>query len=138
MKLIFLNRAFRFPAIGGGDAICDVRVYANAGASEAVVLVIEDDRNLENTSITNRATEIAELVYAEIRDLLAPEARISWVEIYANLLHPEPTFDWMRFAPDFSSVSWRVASRVAVEALIGARLDDLPEGDERAASWQHG
>ncbi len=132
MKLIFSDTAFQFPAIGGGQGVCEVRVYASLDGLEAVVLVIEDDRNYENTSITNRATEIAALVSNEIRFLLELNAAVRWVEVYANVLHPEPCFDWMQFSPGFERVNYRVGSRAEVEALIGSSITGIPDGDERA------
>ncbi len=133
MRLIFSDTVFQFPAIGGGHGVCEVRVYASDNGLEAVALIIEDDRNYENTSITNRATEIAELVSLEIRYLLAFDAVVRWVEIYANVLHPEPTFDWMAFSPGFERVTWRVGSRAEVEALIGSSITGIPDGDERVS-----
>jgi hypothetical protein len=131
MKPVWINRAFRFPSYSGEDGVCDVRVYASADGHEAVVLVIEDDRNLEHTSITNRATEVAARVFEMVQSKLAPEVKLRWVEVYANLVHPEPVFDWMVFTSGFSSVSWSPAWRTQVEALIGTRIPDLPDGDER-------
>ena len=90
MKLIFSDAALHFPAIGGGHGICDVRVYVSADGLEGVVLVIEDDRNADQTSITNRATDIAQRVSLEIQDVIKPNAVVRWVEIYANVVHPEP------------------------------------------------
>ncbi len=133
MNEIFSDFSFHFPTIGGGHGVCEIRVYGSADRLEAVALIIEDDRNYESTSITNRATEIAELVSFEIRYLLEYDAVVRWVEIYANVLHPQPTFDWMEFSPEFERVTWRVASRSEVERLIGMTITGIPDGDERAS-----
>ena len=131
MQIIFEDNIFNFPALGGGFGVCLVRVYSNKERSSALVLFVEDDRNFDSTSITNSAEVIAAKVNREVLELLAPNAAVRWVEIYANLLHPEPTFDWIEFEPRFNGVSWRVSSRAELEGIIGGTINGIPDGDER-------
>lgn len=130
MITVFVDQDFQFPALGGGESICEVRVYATVDRSSAVVVMIEDDRNFESTSIVNAIEVLALSIKPELKSLQLEGANVRWMEVNANLLHEQPTFDWVKLEEDKNPV-WRVGSRAELEALIGKPFEGVPPGDER-------
>ena len=97
MNTVFVDHNFKFPALGGGESICEVRIYANDERSSVLVVMIEDDRNWESTSIVNASEVLAAKIKREFASLMLKGAKVRWMEVNCNLLHDQPTFDWVAF-----------------------------------------
>jgi hypothetical protein len=136
LPLFYFNQEYPVPNLGGGFGVCTVAVYADLETRDALVLFVEDDRNWEHTSITNAATSLAQTLEERVLRPVGPWSSLRWVEVYANLLHPLPSFDWILFDDDFERLTWRPATRAEVETLIGSRLEWIPAGDERTEALE--
>jgi hypothetical protein len=130
MLTVFVDQNYRFPALGGGESLCEVRIYATVDRSSAVVVMIEDDRNFESTSIVNAIEVLVAKIQPELKSLMLEGATVRWMEVNANLLHEQPTFDWVKLEEHRNPV-WRVGSRAELEALIDKPFEGVPPGDER-------
>ena len=93
--------------------------------------MIEDDRNWESTSIVNAAEVLAAKIKREFGSLMLKGAKVRWMEVNCNLLHDQPTFDWVAFDEKPFLAYWRVGSRAELEGLIGKPFEGVPAGDER-------
>ena len=131
MRPIYTNTEFPIDNFDGSNGLCTVRVYADAPSREALVVILEDDRNWEHRSITNAAEDIAVALDALVFHGVRRWTRVRWVEVYANLLHPRPSFDWINFDDGLSATGWSPATRLEIERIVGERLEFIPPGDER-------
>lgn len=131
MRPIYTNTGFPIDNFDGSNGVCTVRVYADAPSREALVVILEDDRNWEHRSITNATEEIAVSLDALVFRGVGRWNRVRWVEVYANLLHPRPSFDWIEFDEGLNTLRWHPATRLEVEIIAGEPLTFIPPGDER-------
>jgi hypothetical protein len=131
MRPIYTNTEFSISNFDGSTGVCTVRVYADARTREALVIIVEDDRNWEHRSITNAVEDIAVTLDHRVFHGVGRWTRVRWLEVYANLLHPVPSFDWIEFDEGLTAQRWRPASRREVEMLVGETLNFIPPGDER-------
>lgn len=139
MQLLCMQTEFRYPnPCGDGQGLIDVRIYS--GDSSAVILMIEDGRNHNETSVTNASSLIAKKVMSELLEPLlearmqfSGDMKLHWVEVYATDYHQPPTFDFVLYAPGLIRPTWKASSQLEVETMIGQEVSGLPHSNRPGA-----